>query len=96
MRLHGERIEPVSRDRRLHPAPLDDLPDGAIVLHDGAPHLVLGRRLLPWAPSGYRTAVARPRGAETTLVTPPSLVELLRTGWESALPLIHPSARSAA
>jgi hypothetical protein len=95
VRLHDERIEPVTRDRRLHPAPLDDLPDGAIVLHDGAPHLVLGRTLLPWEPSGYRTAVARPREAETTLVTPPSLVELLRTGWESALPLMHPSARPA-
>lgn len=96
VRLQGERIEPVSRDRRLHPTPLDDLPDGAIVLHDGAPHLVLGRTLLRWEPSGYTAAVDRPRRTETTLVTPPSLVELLQTGWESALPLIHPSARSAA
>ena len=96
VRLQGERIEPVSRDRRLHPTPLDDLPDGAIVLHDGAPHLVLGRTLLRWESSGYTAAIDRPRRTETTLVTPHSLVELLQTGWESALPLIHPSARSAA
>ena len=96
VRLEGERIDPTSRDRRLHPAPLDDLPDGAIVLHRGAPRLVLGRKLLTWEPSGYSAAVARPRAAETTLVTPPSLVELLRVSWESALPLIHPSAGSAA
>ena len=93
VRLQDERVEPVSRDRRLHPGPLDDLPDGAIVLHAGAPHLVLGPRLLRWQPSGYAAPVARPTGTETTLVTPPSLVELLRSGWESALPLIHPSAR---
>jgi hypothetical protein len=95
VRLQGERVDAVSRERRLHPAVLDDLPDGAMVLHDGAPHLVLGRRLLRWGPAGYATGVPRPSGVETTLVTPPSLVELLRGGWESALPLIHPSARSA-
>ena len=59
------------------------------------PHLVLGRQLLGWGPAGYARAVRRPRGIETTLVTPPSLVALLASGWESALPLIHPSARSA-
>ena len=92
VRLHDERVDAVSRGRRLHPAVLDDLPDGAMVRHGGAPHLVLGTRLLRWEPAGYATGVPRPSGVETMLVTPPSLVELLRAGWESALPLIHPSA----
>ena len=91
-RLHDERAEPSTRGHRLHPALLDELPDGAFVLHDRTPHLVLGRQLLQWAPEGYGTSVARPRGRPTTLVTPPSLVALLRAGWESALPLLHPSA----
>ena len=93
VRLHDERFDAVVRARRLHPVPLDDLPNGAFVLHDGTPHLVLGGRLLPWAASGYASAIARPSGVETTLVTPPSLVALL-PGWHSALPLIHPSARA--
>jgi hypothetical protein len=95
VRLQDERVDAVSRERRLHPAVLDDLPDGAMVLHDGAPHLVLGPRLLRWEPAGYASDVPRPARTQTTVVTPPSLVELLRGGWESALPLIHPSARSA-
>ncbi len=95
LRLHDERVDPASRERRLHSAGIDDLPDGAIILHADAPHLVLGRQLLGWGPAGYARAVRRPRGIETTLVTPPSLVALLASGWESALPLIHPSARSA-
>lgn len=90
-RLHHERFDAVARVRRLHPVPLDELPDGAFVLHEGTPHLVLGRRLLPWAASGYASAIERPTGVGTTLVTPPSLVALL-PGWRSALPLIHPSA----
>ena len=93
-RLHDERVEPATRGHRLHRALLDELPDGAFVLHDRSPHLVRGRQLLRWAPEGYLTSVVRARGRRTTLVTPPSLVALLRAGWESALPLLHPSATS--
>jgi hypothetical protein len=89
-RLHAERIH--GRDRRLHDAALDELPDGAFVLHAGAPHLVLGDRLLAWSPAGYTAAQPRPSG-RAQLITPPSLVGVLRAGWEGAVPLLHPSAR---
>ena len=89
-RLHDERIEPGSKRQRHHEAELRRLPDGAFVIHDGAPHLVLGADLLRWAPSGYKGRVARPHGAVET-ITPPSLLALLATGWEGAVPLIHPS-----
>ena len=91
-RLHLERVDPVSRGDLLHRADGDELPDGAFVLHDGEPRLVLGDRLWAWTPGGYSSPVARP-GGWATVVTPPSLAELLRGGWQSALPLIHPSAR---
>ena len=91
-RLHAERVEPATRGHRLHEARRAELPDGAFVLHDGAPYLVVGGALLRWRPEGYGAGIARPSGGTATLVTPPSLVELLRTGWTSALPLIHPSA----
>src|SRR3954467_9091433 len=45
LRLHEERT--AARGR---PA---DLPDGAFVLHEGQPRLVLGDTLLEWQPSGY-------------------------------------------
>jgi hypothetical protein len=35
--------------------------------------------------------VPRPAGA-ATLITPPSLVEVLRAGWEGVVPLLHTSA----
>ena len=90
-RLHAERVDPETRAHRLHTAPLQELPDGAFVLQDGAPRLVLGHALLDWSPGGYLRVLPRPRG-RATLVTPPSLVEILRLGWVSALPLVHPSA----
>src|SRR5215211_3046458 len=45
--LHAERVA-EDRGQRRHAAPLDQLPDGAFVLDDGAPWLVLGRELLCW------------------------------------------------
>jgi hypothetical protein len=92
-RLHAERLG--GRERRLHDAALDELPDGAFVLHAGAPHLVLGDRLLEWSPAGYTAAHARPDG-RARLITPPSLVAVLRAGWDGAVPLLHPSAGVAA
>ncbi len=89
--LHGERLDPGSKRQRHHKAEMQDLPDGAFVLRDGAPHLVFGRDLLRWSPSGYVGRMPRARGPVET-ITPPSFVALLATGWEGAVPLLHPSA----
>ena len=90
-RLHAERVDPATRDHRLHAADLDDLPDGAFVL-DQSPKLVLGCELLTWSPGGYVARAPRPSGP-TTLITPPSLLAVLEAGWVPVVPLLHPSAR---
>jgi len=90
-RLHAERLGPGSRERRLHRARQRGLPDGAFVLEGGEAWLVLGGELLLWAPSGYAERRPRPDG-DVALITPPSLVEVLRTGWRGVVPFLHPSA----
>ncbi|WP_176590355.1 hypothetical protein [Sphingobium sp. EM0848] len=86
--LHGERL---SRSRkRLHPipAPLTDLPDGAVVaagrdaftLCDGRPH--------HWTEGGYVPAPSLDRA--DWLLTPPSTLGALRSGYR---PMLHPSLR---
>jgi hypothetical protein len=92
--LHEERIASGTCAHRLHRAPFDELPDGAFVLLDGAPHLVLGRELLRWTPAGYSERAARPARGEAVLVTPPSLVGILGAGWAGAVPLLHSSANA--
>jgi hypothetical protein len=89
--LHGERVSPNGRARRFHDVPADDLPDGAFVLHEDEPWLVLGRKLLRWTPAGYDRGVPRP-GGRALAITPPSLIALLRSGWEPLVPLLHPTA----
>ena len=83
-RLHAERF-----DRH----PTHDLPDGAFVLRDGEPWLVRGDELLRWTPAGYADRIAR-ESAE--VITPPTLVGVLRAGWSGAVPLLHPTAEPGA
>jgi len=90
--LHSERVDPETRGQRLHEVPLDDLPDGAFVLLDSAPWLVLGAEVLQWTVAGYVERSTRPVGGHVVLVTPPSLVAALRTDWQPLVPLLHPSA----
>jgi hypothetical protein len=89
--LHRERVDPRTRAQRHHEAALDDLPDGAFVLRNGMPHVAHGEALREWTPSGYRGPIER-RGHDVQVVTPPSLVAVLRSGWEPVVPLLHPSA----
>ena len=94
--LHVERVEPKTRGQLHHQAALDELPDGSFVLHLGAPHLVLGSDLLRWTAAGYVARRPRPTGQRAELITPPSLVAVLRAGWEQPLvPLFHPSTHPA-
>ena len=89
--LHGERVDPVTRAHRRHDANLAQLPDGAFVLESGLPWLVLGPELRRWTPAGY--AERRPRrDGPVPLITPPSLVAVLRAGWRGDVPFLHPSA----
>jgi hypothetical protein len=84
--LHGER----TGERGT--IALDDAPDATFVVWDDAAQLVAGDRLLRWSPSGYVAASPRPAGATAVLLTPPTLVRILRAGWNGAVPLLHPSA----
>jgi hypothetical protein len=90
--LHAERFDPATRAQRHHEAEIDDLPDGAFVLHQDGPYLVRGEELLRWSPAGYDARIARPAKTKAAVITPPSLLAVLRTDWQSLVPLLHPTA----
>ena len=94
-RLHRERLVESTRTQRHHEESFASLPDGAFVVDGGAPFLVLGDALLRWTPSGYAGGRSRPGGV-ASVITPASLVDVLRAGWTSDVPILHPSARAGA
>jgi hypothetical protein len=80
--LHAQRLHRGTHRRRLHETPWRDLPDGAFVLLDAAPAVVVGGRLVAWdAATGYGAARARPTSGRATLITPPATVAVLRAGY---------------
>jgi hypothetical protein len=85
--LHGERLS--GRGKRLHPlpAPLQQLPDGAMVQEGNESYLILQGRALLWSPAGYREAPRTPQA--TMMLTPPSTLRALAAGYR---PVLHPSA----
>ena len=84
--LHAARVK--DRVQRRHLAGGTALPDGAMVLIDGAAHLIWQGKALRWQPEGYGKATPIPRGPVTVL-TPEPIIATLRAGWQ---PVLHPSA----
>ena len=83
-RLDAERLGP-KRERDL-----PSLPDGAFVLVDGDPWLVLRGELLRWTPGGY--AERRPASGRAPVVTPLTVLTAFESGWTGAVPFLHSSS----
>ncbi|HUA45796.1 MAG TPA: hypothetical protein VMA77_11240 [Solirubrobacteraceae bacterium] len=90
--LHEERLAPGKRQLRLHEALYDELPDGTFVLEAAVPHLVLAGQLLTWSAGGYGDRRRQPRNGRASVITPPSLIAILCSGWSPSVPLLHPSS----
>jgi hypothetical protein len=79
--LHGERVVRGTHRRRFQAVRWPQLPDGAFVLLDGGPALVLGSSLVGWDVNGYGARAPRPRHGEAMAITPPSSLAALRAGY---------------
>jgi hypothetical protein len=79
--LHGERIVRGTHRRRLHRLRWADLPDGAFVVLDTSPTVVIGDQLTEWTREGYRGLKARPIHGTVEVITPPSTLAALLAGY---------------
>jgi len=87
--LHAERrVRPFLK--RTHIAQIDTLPDGAFILLDGRAWLVKDSALWAWSANTYVERVPRPVATEVSGLTPPSIVAVLRAGYQ---PSLHPSCQ---
>ena len=90
--LDAERRDPGTRERRLHAMPAGSLPDGAFVLEDGGTAPGARRCAAALVVRRVRRSASAAGARPMQVITPPSLVELLRAGWDPLVPLLHPSA----
>lgn len=85
--LHAERLN--GKAKRLHRRAIDSLPDGAMIALGGEAFALHGKHLLNWSPQGYTNARHRPRKGDASVLTPPSILNVLARGY---VPRWHPSA----
>lgn len=88
-RLHEERVDPATRRKLTRRATFRDLPDGAMVGHEGEPGLVLAGHFLPWSFAGYGPGGPVPAETAVELLTPPATVAAIAAGYR---PNMHPTA----
>ncbi len=81
--LHAERLNSDGAQATWR-STLGDLPDGAMLSIDGAPHLVAGAALRPWSFSGYGAASPLDPGREVEVLTPRSTIRAIVAGFRPA------------
>ena len=79
--LHAERAVPRRARQNRHVMELADLPDGAFILMDESPQLVLGASLYPSHPEGYGPPRPRPDSGRVTVLTPPTSLTALANSY---------------
>ena len=86
--IHTERrLRPWQK--RTYQTGIQLLPDGTLVALDGAAWLLQAGRVYAWSAQGYVETRPRPVSGEVVVLTPPSIVAVLRAGYR---PGVHPSA----
>ena len=88
--LHAERLTAEGR-KAVFKSKLGDLPTGAMIKRPDGMHLVLANRILLWSPEGYVTATPIDPEAVVEVLTPRSLLEVFRAGYDAD---VHESALS--
>jgi hypothetical protein len=83
--LHAERLD--HGRKRVHPlpGPVDDLPDGAVIVAGGEAYTLARGLAFRWTERGYEAPREIPRAEG--ILTPPSTLLALRAGYRPAL---HP------
>jgi len=90
--LHAERLGPGG-GKRTHRARLSSLPDGVLVEHARAPHLLWRGRLRPWSFEGYGRPIDVSPAEAVAVLTPRSTVRVIAAGF---VPQVHESASRSA
>ncbi len=86
--LHAERLTVEGRKATFESL-IGELPTGAMVKRQGGMYLVLASQALLWSPDGYMSAQPIDANEVVEVLTPPSLLEVFRAGYD---PDVHESA----
>lgn len=79
--IHEERIA-ADKSKVTYKESPHKLPDGAFVLYNENPYLLKGNKLHLWSPAGYEEVIDVPKATALEVLTPRSIVNTFRAGYE--------------
>ncbi len=88
--LHAERTRP-DKGKQTYTAAVAELPPGSFFEHAGVARLVWGTGPLVWSFTGYTQGDPLPPDTQVEVLTPRSIVQLFRGGFQ---PCVHESAKT--
>ncbi len=82
--LHQERIGP-DKSKIIFRENSDRIPNGSFVSIDNEAYLVFNREIFRWTPFGYEKSIALPDKTRLDVLTPKSIVNMFRAGYEPGI-----------
>jgi hypothetical protein len=79
--LHRERIN-HDGSKVKYEDKLNSLPDGCFIEYEGKPYLLSKGSIFQWSPFGYAGRAALPEIEKITVLTPKSIVNAFRSGYQ--------------
>jgi hypothetical protein len=79
--IHNERVG-ADGEKRAFKTIAGDLPDGCFIVLDGKAHLLDKGKAYAWSPYGYEEGVPAPEGKQVEVLTPESIVNCFRGGYQ--------------
>jgi hypothetical protein len=78
--LHEERID--RGEKVKHKEKLKNLPNGIFIEYNDEAYLLRDNKIYKWMPAGYAQWIALPAVKEVIVLTPRSVVNMIRAGYE--------------
>lgn len=78
--LHAERIS-GNKSKVTYMGNTKGLPDGTFIVYDEKPCLIKNGKRYSWHPGGYSKGEVLPNMKNVTIITPPSIVNMLAAGY---------------
>jgi hypothetical protein len=82
--MHHQRIDNKSTKITFEESE-KNIPDGTFILFDNKPYIFFKNKIFAWSPFGYDKSEATPKVKKFTVLTPFSIVNTLRAGYETQI-----------
>jgi len=82
--IHAERMNADGSKKTVEIA-AKNFPDGTFILFENNPYLINANQMYPWAPEGYGKPIDLPAAKKLIVLTPPSILNVLKQGYASQI-----------